>query len=65
MGIPPAGRKTAVDVMDISRIARGKIVEHWAVQDRASLMEQLGIKSPPGHQPVQQKRARYDSQNVD
>jgi len=55
MGIPPTGKKIATDVMDIFRIAGGKIVEHWAVQDRASLMEQLGVKSPPGNQPGQQK----------
>lgn len=55
MGMPPTGKKIAIDVMDIFRIAGGKMVEHWAVQDSAGLMEQLGVKSPPGHQPGQQK----------
>jgi predicted ester cyclase len=29
-------------VIDIVRIENGKVVEHWAVQDRAAFMQQLG-----------------------
>src|SRR2546425_11240091 len=29
MGIPPTGRSAAFDIIDIVRIRRGKIVEHW------------------------------------
>jgi steroid delta-isomerase-like uncharacterized protein len=47
MGMPPTGKKIAVDVIDIFRIAGGKMVEHWAVQDLAGLMRQLGVKPPP------------------
>ena len=42
MGIAPTGRKITVDAIDIMRVADGKIVEHWAVQDMWGLMRQLG-----------------------
>ena len=42
MGIAPTGRTVTFDVIDIVRIENGKVVEHWAVQDRAALMQQLG-----------------------
>lgn len=41
-GMPPTGKKITVDVMDIFRIVDGKIVEHWAVVDWLSMMQQLG-----------------------
>ncbi len=42
MGIPPTGKKITVNVIDIFRIADGKMVEHWAVIDWMGLMQQLG-----------------------
>lgn len=48
LGIPPTGKHIALDVIDIFRIAGGKITEHWAVADMLGLMQQLGVVSAPG-----------------
>jgi steroid delta-isomerase-like uncharacterized protein len=42
-GIPATGRKVTFDSIDIMTVANGKITEHWAVADRFSLMQQLGV----------------------
>ncbi len=44
-GIGPTGRRIAVDVMDIFRLAHGKMVEHWAVVDWMGLMRQIGQRA--------------------
>ena len=41
MGIPPTGKQVSFAVMDIVRIADGRIAEHWNVVDQADLMRQL------------------------
>lgn len=43
----PTGKTFEITVIDIARFENGKIVEHWGVPDRLSLMEQLGMKPPP------------------
>jgi predicted ester cyclase len=43
----PTGKKFEITVIDIMRFKDGKLVEHWGVADRLSLMEQLGMKPPP------------------
>ena len=43
MGIAPTGRQIAFAVIDILRLENGKVVEHWAIQDRLALMQQLGM----------------------
>jgi predicted ester cyclase len=43
MGNPPTGRSMTIDVLDMVRMKRGRIVEHWGVPDHLSLMEQLGL----------------------
>ncbi len=43
MGMPPTGREVAYDYVHIVRFRDGKIVEHWAVRDDATLMRQLGV----------------------
>ncbi|MEE9459587.1 MAG: ester cyclase [Candidatus Bathyarchaeia archaeon] len=48
MGIPPTGKKVALEVIDIFRIAGGKFAEHWAVIDMMSMMQQLGVIPPMG-----------------
>lgn len=45
--MPPTGRKFEITVIDIMKFKDGKLVEHWGVADRLSLMEQLGMKPPP------------------
>ena len=47
MGIPPTGKRVAIDVIDIFRISDGKITAHWAVADMLGLMQQLGVVPPP------------------
>jgi predicted ester cyclase len=43
MGLPPTGRRVSFEVLDISRFAGGKLVEHWGVADNLGLMQQLGL----------------------
>jgi steroid delta-isomerase-like uncharacterized protein len=43
MGIPPTGKRISAGGIDIFRIAAGKIVEWWSVQDTLGLMQQLGV----------------------
>lgn len=40
---PPSGRPVDVTVIDIARIADGRIVEHWGVPDRFAMLAQTGI----------------------
>ncbi len=47
-GIPPSGQPVTFKVIDIVRVANGKVVEHWAVSDNLSLMQQLGAIPAPG-----------------
>lgn len=42
MGIPPSEKQISVPVIDILRLADGKVAEHWGLTDNATMMEQLG-----------------------
>jgi steroid delta-isomerase-like uncharacterized protein len=42
MGIPPTGKEVELLIIDIFRVTRGKLAEHWGAWDRLSLLEQLG-----------------------
>ena len=44
---PPTGRKLAWEGISIWRVANGKFVEHWDVDDLISLVQQLRSQ-PPG-----------------
>jgi predicted ester cyclase len=48
-GIEPTGREVEIHVIDIVRVADGRIVEHWNCVDRLGLLSQLGALSeaPP------------------
>jgi len=46
-GVPPTGRDVEIAVIDIVRIADGRIVEHWNCVDRLGLMMQLGALPAP------------------
>jgi steroid delta-isomerase-like uncharacterized protein len=48
MGIPPTGQQVSVGLIDIVRIADGKVVEHWSMGDNLGMMQQLGIIVEPG-----------------
>ena len=43
MGIPPTGKQMAVSSIIIARIADGKIVEEWGLDDQMGMLQQLGI----------------------
>ncbi len=47
MGISATGRRVTVSAIDISRVADGRIVEHWEQSDALGLMQQLGVVSLP------------------
>ena len=38
MGLAPTGRPIEFAVIDILRLEHGKVAEHWAIQDRMTLM---------------------------
>lgn len=40
---PPSGRPVDVSVIDVARIADGRIVEHWGVPDRFAMLAQTGV----------------------
>jgi predicted ester cyclase len=42
MNIKPGGKKITYEEVVILRLEKGKIVEHWAVADALSLMQQIG-----------------------
>lgn len=42
MGVPPSGRRLAVDGTDIVRLEDGRIVEHWGLTNTVGLMRQVG-----------------------
>ena len=42
MGVKSTGRWINIDVMDFFRVADGRLVEHWALMDNLSLLQQIG-----------------------
>ena len=46
-GIPATGRSVEIGVIDIVRVAEGRIVEHWNCVDRLGLLAQLGALPQP------------------
>lgn len=46
-GIPPTNKQVSFGVIDILRIADGKVAEGWAVVDQLGLMQQLGVIPAP------------------
>ena len=47
MDMPPTGKSFVVSGVSIFRVADGKIVEHWGLNDAAGLMQQLGMGPQP------------------
>ena len=43
MGTPATNKQISIQEIDIARIAGGKIVEHWGLEDSLGLMQQLGM----------------------
>ena len=47
-GMPPSGKSATWRQVHIIRFANGKQVEHWAVVDQLSMLQQLGFAEAPG-----------------
>ena len=45
-GIAPTGKRISIGVIDIIRIADGKAVERWGIEDNLSMWQQLGVEPP-------------------
>jgi predicted ester cyclase len=43
LGMPPTGKHATWTETHVSRFANGKLVEHWANIDQASMLQQLGL----------------------
>jgi predicted ester cyclase len=43
MGLPATGRRIDITVIDVVRVADGRLVEHWGVADRMSVAQQIGL----------------------
>jgi len=57
-GMPASGKRARWEAIHISRLANGKVVEHWSVQDQLGMLQQLGfVPTPePAREPVGAKR---------
>ena len=47
-GMPATGKQATWTETHIARVADGKLVEHWADQDRLGMLQQLGVIPTPG-----------------
>jgi steroid delta-isomerase-like uncharacterized protein len=47
MGIAATGKQVTVTGIEITRIAEGKLVEHWEASDQMGMMQQLGVIPSP------------------
>ena len=47
LGIPPTGKEVRMSGIAIHRVKDGKMVEHWAMVDGMSLLQQLGAIPAP------------------
>jgi predicted ester cyclase len=45
-GIAPTGKPIAAMGINIFRIANGKLVEHWGLTDRLTVLQQVGVVPP-------------------
>jgi steroid delta-isomerase-like uncharacterized protein len=43
MGIPPTRQSVSISLIDIVRVADGRVVEHWSIADNLAMMQQLGV----------------------
>jgi predicted ester cyclase len=47
-GRPATGRPMDITVMDVMRVADGRMVEHWGVADRLAVLKQIGAMGQGG-----------------
>ena len=57
-GMPASGKCARWEAIHISRLANGKVVEHWSVQDQLGMLQQLGFVPTPeaAEEPIGAKR---------
>ena len=55
LGIPATGKQVSFMVIGLDRIEDGKIVEHWALPDFFSLLQQIGGVIVPGQHVMEWK----------
>jgi predicted ester cyclase len=48
--LPPSDKQATFGVIDIVRVANGKLVEHWGITDQLSAFQQLGAIPVPAFQ---------------
>jgi predicted ester cyclase len=46
-GMPASGKSAAWEEIHIGKFRDGKLVEHWGVEDRLGMLQQLGFVPPP------------------
>jgi steroid delta-isomerase-like uncharacterized protein len=52
LGVPASGSAIEVDGVVIHRIRDGRIVEHWALVDMATFLQQVGVLPEPPADPA-------------
>jgi len=57
-GMPASGKNARWEAIHISRLANGKVVEHWSVEDKLGMLQQLGFVPTPeaAEEPIGAKR---------
>jgi steroid delta-isomerase-like uncharacterized protein len=48
LGIPATGRAVRITGITMSRVAGGRIAEHWIYRDDIAMLRQLGLMPAPG-----------------
>jgi len=48
MGVGPTGREIELPVIDVFRVAEGKLVEHWGAWDNLRFLQQIGAAPARG-----------------
>ena len=48
LGVAATGKQVNLEVIDILRVAGGKLTDHWAVLDLLGMMRQLGVAPGTG-----------------
>jgi steroid delta-isomerase-like uncharacterized protein len=56
MGLPPTGKAFRISRFDVCRFEDRKIVEHWGVIDRLSVLQQLGATIQPAPENMTNRR---------
>ena len=46
--MPATGKQVSFEALSLSRIAGGKIAEHWFIGDLLGVLQQLGAFPAPG-----------------